>query len=119
LILASDLLRIGDLAAASEEALYATAHTARAMLFKSDVFPLSRPEMVDQLVKTGYRTLAELLRRLLLEDEDARFLYRTIRYLKKLLVSLDKATFGTFARGHARDAGKRAESRRAASKPAG
>ena len=41
LFLASQLLRAGDVTAATEEALYAATHTARAILLRTGVFPLS------------------------------------------------------------------------------
>ncbi|MDE2758580.1 MAG: nucleotidyltransferase domain-containing protein, partial [Acidobacteriota bacterium] len=72
LILASDLLRVGDLSAASEETLYALTHTARAMLLRTDVFPLSRPEMVEQVATAGYPSLAKLLQQLLAAEQDRR-----------------------------------------------
>ena len=113
LILSSDLLKVGDLPAASEEALYAVTHTARAILLRAAVFPLSRPEMVEQLLGAGHRPLAELLRRLLAEEEDHRFLYRTVRYLKRLLTSLDKVAYAQFATKHAHNATQRMQARRA------
>ena len=113
LILATDLLRTGDLTAASEEALYAVTHTARAILLRAAVFPLSRQEMVTQLEVAGHRPLAELLRRLLAEEEDDRFLYRTVRYLKRLLTSLDKVAYAKFATKRAHDAAKRLQARMA------
>ena len=113
LILASDLREMGDLTAASEEALYAATHTARAILLRTAVFPLSRPEMVDQLAAVGHQPLAELLRQLLVEEEDDRFLYRTMHYLKRLLTSLDKVAYAQFATKYARDADQRLQARRA------
>ena len=93
LFLASHLLNAGDLTAASEEALYAATHTARALLLRSRVFPLSRPEVVEQLAAAGHRPLADSLRSLLAKEEDRRFLYRSLCYLKRLLISLDKASY--------------------------
>ena len=113
LILASDLWKTGDLPAASEEALCAATHTARAILLRAAVFPLSRPEMVDQLTAAGHQPLAELLRRLLSEEEDDRFLYRTVLYLKRLLTSLDKVAYAQLATKYAHDAAQRLQARRA------
>ena len=95
------------MAAASEEALYATTHTARAILLQAGVFPLSRPEIVEQLAGGGHRPLVELLRPLLTHDQDARFLHRALRYLKRLLVSLDKDAYGQFATQYAQSAARR------------
>ena len=116
LILASDLRETGDLTAASEEALYAATHTARAILLRAAVFPLSRPEMVDQLATAGHQPLAELLRRLLAEEEDDRFLYRTVCYLKRLLISLDKVAYAQLATKYAHDAAQRLQACRANAK---
>jgi hypothetical protein len=114
LILADDMRRIGDLTAASEESLYAAAHVSRAILLKSGVFPLSRPELVSQVSRDN-PVLSEILRRLLLQDEDVRFLNRAVRYLKRLLMNLDKAGFGRFAQDRIREiAAKAGRSRRPA-----
>jgi hypothetical protein len=102
LILADHMRRIGDLAAASEESLYAAAHVSRAILLKSGVFPLSRPELVSQLAG-DHPVLSEILRRLLLRDEEVRFLNRAVKYLERLLIDLDKAGFGGFAQDRIRE----------------
>lgn len=112
LILAEDMRLIGDSSAASEETLYAAAHIARAILLRAGVFPLSRPEMVAQLDRENHVVLAELLRRLVLHDEEPRFLNRAVRYLKRVLIDLDKATFGSLAEKHLLEAAKRAAARR-------
>jgi hypothetical protein len=111
LILAADLMRAGDVTAAAEESLYAAAHVARAILLRSGIFPFSRPELVNQLSEVDHQMLAELLGRLLASEEDPRFLNRTIRYLKRLLVDLDKKTFGEFASQQARDTADRVRAR--------
>lgn len=46
---ASELLDIGDLDAASEEFMFAASHIARANLLQCGEFPLSRPELPAQL----------------------------------------------------------------------
>ena len=107
LFLASHLLKAGDLTAASEEALYAATHTSRAILLQAGVFPLSRPEIVEQLAAAGHRPLVELLRLLLVHDEDARLLYRAVRYLKRLLISLDMDAYGRCATQYAQAAARR------------
>lgn len=43
------LLDAGDAASAQKELVYAASHLARALLLERDVFPLSRPELPDQL----------------------------------------------------------------------
>lgn len=60
---AEALLSMGDLPAAEEETLFALSHVARAELLDADVFPLSRPELPDQLASVGKEELAAALRR--------------------------------------------------------
>ena len=112
LVLASDLFRCGDLTAASEEALYAVAHVARAILLKAEVFPLSRPELPRQLEEQGQPMLARLMIRLLAHDEDPRLLRRAIGYMKRLLVHLDKDQFREFATRYAQNATLRTRARK-------
>ncbi len=57
LFLANKLIETGDLEAATEEMLYAVGHIARGLLLKADVFPLSRPELEDQIEALGYPTV--------------------------------------------------------------
>jgi hypothetical protein len=57
------LFDMGDLDAAQEEARFALSHLARARLFTDHDFPLSRPELPDQLRRTGDRDLASGLER--------------------------------------------------------
>lgn len=59
-----DLLQMGDLPAAEEELRSALAHIARALLLSRHVFPLSRPELADQLNQADLRSFARYLRRL-------------------------------------------------------
>jgi len=59
---ASELMSIGDDEAAREQILTMLTHLARLLLVRRGVFPASRPELVDQLVETGEREFAELLR---------------------------------------------------------
>ena len=47
--LSSELLELGDLAAASEEMMFAASHIARAVLLKHGQFPLSRMELPSQV----------------------------------------------------------------------
>lgn len=57
LFLADSLLKMGDNTAASEELVYALGHIARGLLLKSGIFPLSRPELAEQLRQNWARTL--------------------------------------------------------------
>lgn len=61
LLLANTLHQTRDIDAALEEMSYAITHLGRALLFKDAIFPLSRPEMVNQLRETGHPALAGLL----------------------------------------------------------
>lgn len=96
LVLATAMLDAGDLEASAEETLYAVSHTARAVLLKQGAFPLSRPEMVQQLAESGHQVLAELLKELIYATASQRRLTRTHFYVKKLLVHLDKTTYGNY-----------------------
>ena len=68
--MASELLDVGDLDAASEELLLAASHVARATLLKDGVFPLARPELPLQLGSVD-SSLARLLDLLMGSDVDA------------------------------------------------
>lgn len=57
----ADLLEMGDLDAAREEASSALNLTARALLLQARHFPLSSPELPDQLRAIGEHKLAEML----------------------------------------------------------
>jgi len=61
---ARDLLAMRDLPAAEEETRFALAHLARGLLLERHVFPLSRPELSDQMRAAGFPTIAYWLRRL-------------------------------------------------------
>jgi predicted nucleotidyltransferase len=65
---AEDLLKMGDVDAAQEEARYALSHLARAALLTRQVFPLSRPELPAQLEGIGDVELARALRMSLADD---------------------------------------------------
>lgn len=112
LILAWDLFLVGDLSAASEELLYAASHTGRAILLKSKVFPLSRPEMVGQLSECDEPVLSHMMVRLLRQDEERRFLYRTIPYLKRRLIALDRDSYGAYEKKHAQARVERSQARK-------
>ena len=68
--MASELLDVEDVDAASEELLLAASHVARAALLTRGVFPLSRPELPSQLESADPR-LARLIERLIDGDMDA------------------------------------------------
>jgi predicted nucleotidyltransferase len=89
LFLANKLIETGDLEAATEEMLYAVGHIARGLLLKADIFPLSRPELEDQIEALGYPHIASIHRELRTNpDKDLRFLLRCQAYSKRLLVRL-------------------------------
>lgn len=96
LTLAAALLETGDIAAAAEEMLYAVSHTARAILLKDGVFPLSRPEIVAQLRERGHERLAKLLQELSYEEPTRGTLNRGLLYVKRLLVYLDRPVYQEF-----------------------
>ena len=58
---AQELLAIGDVEAAEEEARYGLSHLARGLLLEQQVFPLSRPELPEQLAKIGEHEIARAL----------------------------------------------------------
>ena len=85
--IASEMLAIGDIDAASEELLFAASHIARATLLRGGVFPLSRPEMPSQLedIDSG---LARLLERLIGECIDADGIRSAVSLLEERLARL-------------------------------
>ncbi len=58
-------IKDGDREAAEEELLMAASHCGRAILLRSESFPLSRPELPAQLSQVGELALADLLSRLI------------------------------------------------------
>ena len=68
--MASELLDVGDVDAASEELMFAASHVARAVLLKHGIFPLSRPELPSQL-ESIEPNLAQLLEKLIGGDVNA------------------------------------------------
>jgi len=97
LVLASDLSKSGDQPAATEELLYATSHVGRAVLLKSQVFPLSRPEMITQLKEAGYPHISMILAELSFGQITEQGIRQAIAYVKKLLVHLDRAGFEAYS----------------------
>jgi predicted nucleotidyltransferase len=103
LFLAAQLSRMGDRAAAREELIFVLGHIARGLLLKAGTFPLSRPELAAQVKELGYPHLADMHERLrnmnAPSDSDLRL---SLRYSKKLLVHLDRATYGKLAQEHSK-----------------
>ena len=98
LFLASKLIITGDLEAATEEMLYATGHVARGLLLKANVFPLSRPELEDQIAAIGYPHLGSIHRELRTNpSSEVRFLQRCQAYSKKLLRHLSAQDYKVYA----------------------
>lgn len=96
LTLATALLETGDVPAAAEEMLYAASHTARAILLKEKIFPLSRPEMIAQLREHNHGSLARVLQELSYEEPTEHALSRYLVYIKRLLVFLDRPAYKKF-----------------------
>jgi predicted nucleotidyltransferase len=96
LMLAAALLETCDIAAAGEEMLYAVSHTARAILLKARVFPLSRPEIISQLRESNHDRLAKILEDLSYQEPTKSALNRYLLYVKRLLVSIDRPAFHEF-----------------------
>ncbi len=103
LFLASQLLRMGDTFAAREELVFVLGHIARGLLLKAGIFPLSRPELAAQVREIGYPHLADLHERLRTVDSPSLSdLSVGLHYSKKLLIHLDRITYGKIARDHAK-----------------
>lgn len=99
LFLAGQLIEHGDIDAASEEMLYALGHAGRGLLLKAKIFPLSRPELEDQVSALKYPHLAEAHRRLRAGDNlSFEFLSQCRRYGKKLLCHLSSNLYGQCSR---------------------
>jgi predicted nucleotidyltransferase len=99
LFMASALLRMGDLDAATEETIYALCHVARALLLKAGVFPLSRPELAEQVKALGYSRLAQLHGELRRPNGAPLSRIRLAqRYSKKLLLHLDRPVYAKCSR---------------------
>lgn len=98
LLLASELMALGDIEAAGEELLYAVSHVARALLLKANVFPLSRPEMISQLTQTEYAELGTILEDFSYGRNGPSTMRRALLYTKKLLVHLDRTKYESYVR---------------------
>ena len=79
-----------DTAAAAEELLFAASHAARAVLLKSGVFPLSRPELPAQLEGVDGE-LSRALSGLIADRLSAPGLERTARLIEERLADLRAA----------------------------
>lgn len=108
LTLAAALLGTGDIIAAGEEALYAVSHTARAILLKEGVFPLSRPEIISQLQEAKHNHLAKVLEELSYAAHTREALSRDLFYIKRLLVFIDRPTYSIFVQQRRRHAAEKA-----------
>jgi predicted nucleotidyltransferase len=93
LLFASALLQTGDGEASAEEMLYAVGHTVRAILLRSQVFPLSRAELVQQARDAGFPHLSAVFKRLLYDPPSGSFLRQAEAYCKRLLCYLDRAAY--------------------------
>ena len=73
-------------------------HIARGLLLKTGIFPLSRPELAEQVRGLGYRHLADLHERLRKADTpSSNDISAGLLYSKKLLVHLDRVTYSKIA----------------------
>jgi predicted nucleotidyltransferase len=103
LFLASQLSGGGDMFAAKEELVFVLGHIARALLLRVGTFPLSRPELADQIRALGYVHLADLHERLRICDKPSRKdVSLGLLYSKKLLVYLDRSMYGKIAQDYAK-----------------
>jgi predicted nucleotidyltransferase len=94
LFMANALFEMGDLDAATEETVYALGHVARGLLLKAGVFPLSRPELAEQVRSLGYPHLARIHEELRRHGRTSPKLIRLAqRYGKKLLSGLDRSGY--------------------------
>jgi HEPN domain-containing protein len=100
LMLAATVLETGDVEAAAEESLYAVSHTARAILLKEGVFPLSRPEIISQLREANHENLARVLQKLSYEAPTKAALNRALLYVKRILVSMDRPLYREYVQSH-------------------
>ena len=80
-------LEDGDMEAAAEELLFAASHAARAVLLKSGVFPLSRPELPAQLEGLD-DALSRALSGLIEDNLGTPDLERTARLIEERLAGL-------------------------------
>ncbi len=96
LLLATLLRKTNDEDAAAEETLYALGHTARALLLRSNVFPLSRVELIEQTEAIGFPHLSSLLRDLIYDEPSRTLITQAQLYSKKLLCHLDGLAYREF-----------------------
>lgn len=81
-------LEMGDYDAAAEEYLFAATQLARAVLLRQRIYPLSRPELSEQLAGIGWADLASDLQDLLHLDLKEAELRRISESLKRSLDDL-------------------------------
>jgi predicted nucleotidyltransferase len=95
---ASQQFKLGDYTAAREELVFVLGHISRSILLRGGTFPLSRPELADQVRSIGYPRLADIHERLRNADEPSKSdLSLGLRYSKKLLAHLDRSTYSRIA----------------------
>ncbi|TET41930.1 MAG: hypothetical protein E3J66_04575 [Dehalococcoidia bacterium] len=96
---ASRLLADGDGDGAEEEYLMVAAHIARALLLRSHVFPLSRPELPAQLVEIGLREDARSVERLMNGTNDLDELRQIAAFVEQRLNELEQVATASDAQG--------------------
>lgn len=92
--LGHDLLDMGDLDAATEEYLLAATQLARTTLLQCGIYPLSRPEISEQLVAIGHGGLAADITLLIEGRSDKEELERISRGLSRMLESNRSVSLG-------------------------
>jgi predicted nucleotidyltransferase len=97
---AHSFLEMGDNSASSEELVYALGHAARGLLLRAGVFPLSRPELSQQLQTLGYPHVAIIHEKLRLSIGSPSVLRQAAMYCKRLLCHLDRNTYAACAGEH-------------------
>jgi hypothetical protein len=82
---------------------YCSVMSLRGLLLRHGTFPLSRPELAAQVRQIGYSELAVLHERLRNVDLPSNTdIALGLRYSKKLLIHLDRKTYGRIALDHAK-----------------
>lgn len=73
------LIEIGDLDAIHEQLLTLLTQLSRARLINRGVYPISRPELAEQLETIDENKLAALLKQTLTSEESPMVIYKTVR----------------------------------------
>ena len=79
---ARDLFAMGDVDAAQEELRISLGHLARGTLIRKGVFPLSRPELADQLRQAGDSELAQMMDRVFSLNNEAQDIVGIMREIE-------------------------------------